>query len=184
MLIQAGAFLAEIANNRPKPIQLVTVQNHLCECAAWGLLELRDLQRLAQEGGADQDLARTVHRAVQQIGLHGAHKELRAELSLSGQFSQATHFQIQVWFDGDPERYPFLCQWGCVPCDSLLSRSCETLHASCVVPISRITNCHSRNGQSHQGQVVTVVLNLLTHVFPLVTADFMEQILVASGAKK
>lgn len=93
---QAGAFVAEIANQRSKPIRQLTVQSSLCDCAAWGLMEGHDLQRLAQEGRIHQDLACLVRRAVQHIGPHGTSKDLHTAMALGPQSPHATKFQIQV----------------------------------------------------------------------------------------
>ncbi|MEW5308662.1 MAG: hypothetical protein WDW38_000601 [Sanguina aurantia] len=95
-LWQDGAFIAEIANSRPSPVQHHSVQSHLCECAAWGLLGQLDLQGLAQEGGVDEQAAHTIRQAVQHIGDHGTHRELAATLSRRFQFAEATLFQVQI----------------------------------------------------------------------------------------
>lgn len=82
-MMQAGASCDEIASNRAKPVQLRTVYDHLCGCASWDLLQPSELQRLAQEGQVDSEVAQAVCQAVQQIGESGGRRELRQALPRS-----------------------------------------------------------------------------------------------------
>lgn len=79
------------------------MQDYLCECAAWGLLQPQDLKRLAQEGKVDQEVAHIVSEAVQAIGSAGAKKEVKAALPSSSQY-----LQIKV------------CPWGLIDCHQRL----------------------------------------------------------------
>lgn len=67
VLVQAGPSCHDIANNCPKPIQPGTVLQHLARCAALGLLQPHELQRLVEEGRIDGHVARAVHEAMQHI---------------------------------------------------------------------------------------------------------------------
>lgn len=93
---QAGALIDEIASNRTKPILQLGVRNHMCQCAAWGLLQPHEMQRLAQEGRVDREVADMICKAVLDIGDSGAKREVKAALPSTYKATRDTYFQIQV----------------------------------------------------------------------------------------
>lgn len=97
VLVQAGPSCHDIANNRPKPIQPGTVLQHLARCAAWGLMQPHELQRLVEEGRIDGHVARAVHEAMQHVSDCDGMGVLKASLPATMEY-----YQIMVRERRDP----------------------------------------------------------------------------------